>query len=49
MVLKELFTKQSPSLTDEQAQEAESALLRYFELLYKVHKGEKKNNGKINS
>lgn len=42
MLLKELFTKQCPSLTAEQAQEAESALLRYFELLYKIHKGEKK-------
>lgn len=42
MALKELFIKQCPTWTAEQAQEAERALLRYFELLYNVYKGEKK-------
>lgn len=38
MTLAELLLKRDPTMTPAQAREAEQALLRYFELLYKIKK-----------
>ena len=46
MDLKNLFLKQCPELTVEQAKEAEGTLLRYFELLYKYNKEQNKHDKK---
>lgn len=42
MTLAELLLKRDASMTPAQAKEAEQALLRYFELLYKIKKQENK-------
>ena len=36
MALADLFLKQNPDWSRDQAQEAEQALLRYFEILYDI-------------
>jgi len=38
MALIDFFSKQCPQWTTAEAEEAERALLRYFELLYKIQK-----------
>lgn len=46
MTLAEILLKKDTNMTLAQAKEAELVLLRYFEILYKIKQGEKRNESK---